>query len=100
MANSTRPLTNTEILHTKPREKEYNLSDGQGLFLRVKPNGSKLWLFNYQRPIIKKRANLSFGRYPDVTLAQAREIRREARSLLAQEIDPQTHKQERHRLTL
>lgn len=100
MGNRVRPLTNTEVIHAKSREKEYNLPDGQGLALRVKPNGTKLWIFNYQRPITKKRANISFGRYPDVTLAQAREKRGEARSLLAQEIDPQTHKHDRHRLAL
>lgn len=43
MVNTTRPLTNTEVKQAKPREKEYNLADGNGLYLRVKPNASKLW---------------------------------------------------------
>ncbi len=41
MVNTTKPLTHTEAKQAKPREKEYNLSDGGGLALRVKPNGSK-----------------------------------------------------------
>ncbi len=68
--------------------------DGEGLKLRVKPNGSKLWLFNYYRPHTKKRANLGFGTYPTVSLAEARRKRKEARELLAQGIDPKEHKAE------
>ncbi|WP_421202663.1 integrase domain-containing protein [Aeromonas sp. 602658] len=77
-----------------PLVKEYNLADGDGLYLRVKLNGSKMWLFNYYRPSDKKRANISFGLYPDVTLSAARERRQEARALLAQGVDPQRHKVE------
>ncbi|MDM5092074.1 integrase domain-containing protein [Aeromonas rivipollensis] len=78
----------------QPLAKEYNLADGDGLYLRVKLNGTKLWLFNYYRPSDKKRSNISFGAYPDVTLSAARERRREARALLAQGIDPRLHKEE------
>lgn len=88
-------LTDSKLRTSKPEAKEYNLSDGDGLYLRIKPNGSKMWLFNYYRPINKKRANLSFGPYPDVTLAAAREKRRQSRALLASGIDPQTHQQEK-----
>ncbi len=94
MARITTPLTNTEVKQAKPKEKEYNLADGEGLQLRVKVNGSKLWLFNYYRPYTKKRANLGFGKYPEVTLSQAREKRKEARELLAQNIDPKAHREE------
>ncbi len=88
------PLTNTKIKQASPREKEYNLSDGDGLALRVKPNGSKSWIFNYSRPYTKKRANISFGVYPAVSLSDARLQRQEAKELLAQNIDPQVHKSE------
>ena len=64
MARTTKPLTNTEVKQAKPRAKEYSLVDGDGLALRVKPNGSRLWIFNYYRPYTKKRANLGFGAYP------------------------------------
>lgn len=91
---STNKLTDSKLRTAKPEEKEYNLGDGEGLSLRVKPNGAKLWLFNYYRPGDKKRANISFGPYPDVTLAMARERRSQARGLLAEDIDPQVHQQE------
>ena len=94
MAKITKPLTNTEVKQAKPRDKEYNLSDGGGLMLRVKPTGSKFWLFNYYRPYTKKRTNFSFGIYPDISLADARKKRDEARTLLAKDIDPKKHKEE------
>ncbi len=94
MARIAKPLTNTEVKQAKPKNKEYNLADGDGLALRVKINGSKLWLFNYSRPHTKKRANISLGSYPAVSLADARNRRKDARELLAQDIDPQEHKAE------
>lgn len=92
MARTTTPLSDTQINKSKARDKEYNLADGEGLMLRIKPNGSKLWLFNYTRPFTKKRANLSFGTYPELSLANARKKRVEARELLAQDIDPKEHR--------
>ena len=88
MPRTAKSLTNTEIDRAKPAEKEYNLADGSGLFLRVKTNSSKLWIFNYYHPSTKKRKNISLGIYPELSLAQARKIRDEYRSLLAQNIDP------------
>lgn len=92
MAKKTLPLTATQILQAKPKEKEYNLLDGDGLALRIKPTGSKLWLFNYYRPISRKRANLSLGKYPALTLAKARSKAIEARELLADGIDPKEYR--------
>jgi integrase len=97
MARSTNPLTNTEVSQAKPRDKEYSLVDGAGLALRVKPAGSKLWIFNYYRPYTKKRANISFGTYPEVTLADARRMRESARILISQDIDPKTHRDDQHK---
>jgi len=97
MARTTKPLTNTEVKQAKTKVKEFNLSDGDGLSLKVKPNGSKLWFFNYYRPHSKKRANLSFGSFPEVSLAQARSKRLDARGLLANDIDPQEHRDEQKR---
>lgn len=68
-------LTDSKLRAAKPEDKEYNLGDGDGLYLRVKPNGSRLWVFNYYRPTDKKRANISFGPYPEVTLSIARDLR-------------------------
>ncbi len=92
MANKTQPLTATQVQQAKPKLKEYNLSDGYGLALRVKPIGSKFWIFNYQRPITKKRANLTLGKFPDLSLAKARSKAIEARELLADGIDPKEHR--------
>lgn len=89
MAKITTRLSDKEIKSAKPKEKEYILSDGDGLRLRVKPNGSKLWLLNYTHPTKKKRTNLSLGKYPDLSLANARKVSMEAKELLAQGIDPQ-----------
>lgn len=93
MAKLTKPLTNTEVSQAKPKDKEYNLSDGQGLSLRVKPNGSKIWLFNYYHPHTNKRNNISFGTYPLIALKQAREYRDNAKALLANKIDPKSHRE-------
>lgn len=89
MAKTTTRLTDKEIKAAKPQEKEYNLFDGDGLRLRVKPNGSKHWILNYYRPNSRKRANLSLGKYPDLPLAKARKATMEAKELLAEGIDPQ-----------
>ena len=59
MPKVTKPLTNTEINNARGKAKEYNLADGLGLALRVRPGGDKYWIFNYQRPITKVRANNS-----------------------------------------
>ncbi|MGY3895384.1 integrase arm-type DNA-binding domain-containing protein [Aeromonas enterica] len=51
-------------------------------------------MFNYDRPHTNKRVNISFGSYPDVTLAAVRKRRLEARALLTRAIDPQRYQQE------
>ena len=94
MANITKPLTNTEVKQAKTKEKEYNLADGEGLALRVKPSGKKFWIFNYSKPFTKKRTNIGFGTFPSVSLLEARQKRKEARELLAKDIDPKNHKEE------
>ncbi|MFC1508049.1 integrase arm-type DNA-binding domain-containing protein [Pseudomonadota bacterium] len=88
MPKVVKPLSDTQIRQAKPKEKEYNLSDGLGLQLRVKPSGTKVWLFNYTRPQAKKRTNFAFGRYPAIKLSDARRFRDEAQSLLSKGIDP------------
>ncbi|MGO4163688.1 integrase domain-containing protein [Vibrio paracholerae] len=95
MPRQTKPLTATEVKNSKPKEKEYSLVDGQGLKLRVLPSGSKQWQLNYYRPTNGKRANLNLGRYPDVSLVQARKSALEARELIAQRIDPQEYNEQK-----
>ncbi|MFP8843781.1 integrase domain-containing protein [Shewanella baltica] len=94
MARLAKPLSDTEIKTAKPKDKEYNLADGSGLQIRIKPNGSKLWLLNYSHPITKKRQNLSLGSYPDISLLSARKLAQEARTLIAHGADPKAHREE------
>jgi hypothetical protein len=78
---------------SRPREKEYSLADGSGLFLRVHPNGTRSWLFNYFKPFTRARSNIGLGQYPAVGLASARLCRAEYQALLAQGIDPKAHRE-------
>ena len=71
------PLTDTKIKTSKPKEKDYKLSDGQGLFLLVKTNGTKLWRFDFT--FASKRQTMSFGIYPEIGLKEARDKREKAR---------------------
>ncbi|SCX95990.1 integrase arm-type DNA-binding domain-containing protein [Nitrosospira sp. Nsp13] len=79
-------LTNTAIRNTKPAEKPIKLTDERGLYLLLKPNGSRWWRFDYRYG--GKRKTLSMGVYPDVSLKDARNRRDEARKLLASDADP------------
>lgn len=79
-------LTDTAIKAAKPREKPWKLTDGRGLYLLIQPNGERFWRFKYR--FHGKEKLLSFGRFPDVKLAAARDRREQARSLLASGQDP------------
>ena len=91
MAKRVSPLTNTEILAAKPTDKERTLQDGDGLFMLIKPSGVKKWRLRYTHPYTNKRILLGIGEFPSMTLALARTKRAEAKSLLAEQIDPQNH---------
>ena len=94
MPRTTKQLTATEIKNAKPRAKAYKLADGAGLSLRIRPNGTKDWIFRYKEPFTKLTKEMSFSTYPAVSLAGAREKREEAKKLLANDIDPKVHKAE------
>ncbi|MBV1865783.1 MAG: tyrosine-type recombinase/integrase [Rhodobacteraceae bacterium] len=79
-------LSEFKISKAKPKEKPYKLADGGGLFLLVNPGGSKLWRQKYRH--LGKERLLSHGHYPDITLAQARSKRDEARVVLSNGQDP------------
>lgn len=79
-------LQDVEVRKTKPKDKPYKLTDEKGLYLQVMPTGGKLWRMNYRHD--GKQKTVSFGAYPDVSLAQAREKRDEVRKKLADGIDP------------
>jgi integrase len=96
MARIIKGLSATEVEKTKPGAKAKNLFDGKGLFLIIQPQktfpdgkpkpASKWWRFKYT--FNGKPGMLSFGTYPEVSLAQARDKRDEARKLIANGIDP------------
>ena len=79
-------LSDTKIRNATPADKEYAISDGQGLSVVVRPNGTKLWLYRYR--FGGKRKNMSFGTFPGVGLKAAREKRHDAEKLLDQGQDP------------
>lgn len=87
-------LTLAKIKALQPKEKDYKVTDGRGLYLLVKTNGSKLWRYDYARPLTKKRATYSLGAYPDLSLVDARNMHSELRTMLAKGIDPLEHKKE------
>lgn len=57
-------LNDTQIRKAKPENKEYKLSDGGGLSISVKPNGSKTWILNYINPQNGKRPMLGLELIP------------------------------------
>jgi len=67
-------------------DKAYKLTDGDGMYLLVKPNGSKYWRLKYR--FVVKEKMLSIGVDRDVSLADARQKRDEARKILAAGGDP------------
>lgn len=87
------PLTTKQIDSAKPKEKKYTLFDGGGLYLEIVPTGSKLWRMKAR--LNGRAMQLSFGKYPDVSLAQARQKREDARKMIAAGIDPREEKRAR-----
>ena len=90
MARRTFPLNDLSIKKTirtaKTENKIVKSFDGGGLFLLVDKSGNTGWRFKYR--INDKEKLISFGVYPDVSLADARKQRSEARELIAKGVDP------------
>ncbi|WP_333823635.1 tyrosine-type recombinase/integrase [Pinisolibacter sp.] len=79
-------LTTTAIQAAKPGPKIRTLTDGRGLQLRILPSGVKTWRVDYR--IGGKRSSLPLGRWPEISLAEARDLAREARRLVERGTDP------------
>src|SRR3546814_19054041 len=80
------PLTDAAIRRAKPAAKAVRLYDSGGLYLEVAPNGGRYWRQKYR--FAGKEKRLALGVYPDVSLADARVRRDEARRRLASGVDP------------
>jgi integrase len=80
------PLSDMQVSKIKPQPKQITLFDGGGLFLLVTPSGGKLWRFKYR--VEGKEKLLALGAYPEISLAEARVRKGEARKQLAHGVDP------------
>ena len=81
-------LTARQVETAKPTEKPYKLADGGGLYLLVNPNGKRYWRLKYRS--LGKEKLLAIGVYPDVSLAEARNKREDAKRTLAAGNDPES----------
>ena len=95
MSKFVKPLSDTTLKNLKPLDKEYTKSDSKGLYIRVFPNGSKVWYFAYK--FLGKHKKISLGNYPDLSLSYARETAQEYRGLLLRNIDPNVYRKEQNK---
>ncbi len=86
LEDSRMPLTDSQAKALKPRDCQYKKGDGKGLYLLVKPSGSKLW--QHKLRFAGKEKTMSYGSYPEVGVAEARRKRDDSRRLLRDGIDP------------
>ena len=83
-------LTNTAIAKAKATHKNYKMIDGRGLYLLVRTSGSRIWKYDYR--INLRRGTFTIGRYPEVSLSEAREAHINARRLVSKGINPTSEK--------
>ncbi|PZU45365.1 MAG: integrase [Sphingomonas sp.] len=76
----------TTVANARPKDRDYKLSDGNGLYLLVKTSGRRLWRLNYRH--LDRQRTLSFGGWPEVSLSDARGRCGEARRMIAAGLDP------------
>lgn len=97
------PITNTQADNAKPKEKLYRLNDGtkektgekgNGLQREIRPSGAKVWIMRYRDPHTKKGTVLTIGKYPDITIRQARDEAGKAKDLIKQGTSPNRKKQQ------
>ena len=89
----TNQLTELSIKQAKPKQKQYKLTDGEGMYLRIYPNGSKYWQLQYW--FDSKQKILSFGVWPNVSLKEARDKRFAAKKIIKEGIDPNVENKKR-----
>src|ERR1017187_435711 len=81
-------LTDLKVRNAQPKDAPYKLTDGHGLHLLIKPNGSKLWQGRYEFGPDKKERVMSYGAYPETTISKARDAHDQTRKDLAAGLDP------------
>lgn len=86
-------LTDAQVRKIKPIDKKKRYSDEKGLYLEVTPSGGRFWRLKYR--FNGRESTLTIGSYPEVSLAQARRVRDEARIQLYNNIDPNAAKNQR-----
>jgi hypothetical protein len=96
MPRLAKPLSDTQVKRAKADTKPVKLFDGHGLYLEVQPTGSKFWRFRYQQAS-GKETTMTFGPYPEISLADARNKRTESRRVLLNGGDPQQHREQARR---
>ena len=79
-------LTDLKIRRSKPAEKAYKITDAAGLYIEIRPTGSKLWRYRYR--IDGKENVFALGEYPDLSLSDARAERDKARALVKKGTHP------------
>jgi integrase len=92
MPRRVEPRSELVFRAAKPRAQPYLLTDGNGLALRVRPNGARTWLLRYRRPSTGKENFHSLGPYPEVSLVEARKAATTARNLVREGTDPVEHR--------
>ena len=83
-------LNDTKVRTLKPQEKSYRLLDAERLYIEVRPTGKRIWRFKYT--LHGKEGTISFGEYPAVSLVQARKLKDEAKTKLANGLNPSEEK--------
>ncbi len=90
------PLKDLQVKSAKAKDKDYRLTDGGGLYLLINTDGAKYWRMDYR--LNDRRNTLAFGKYPDISLGQARDERKAARDLINAGTDPATARDVKRRL--
>jgi integrase len=96
-------IRDVHIKNAEIKDKEYTLTIGDGLQLRIRPSrsesgpGTKAWQFKYRHPVTKKITKIPMGTYPALTLASARQMATEYRRQIAEGIDPKRTKAEQQK---
>jgi integrase len=81
-----RALSDVQVRGSKPRETQYKLVDGNGLYVLIHPNGSKYWRYRFR--LRGSESVFAIGQYPQVSLQQAREARDDARRAVKSGMNP------------